>query len=62
MVVKLALISCLVIRTLGGNLINTAQLYSKEIENSLENVEAILDAAYASPAFTDDRLLGHFLL
>ena len=39
----------------------TAQLYSKEIENSDENVDALLDAAYAHPAFTDDRLLGALL-
>ena len=60
--VKLALISCLVIRTLGGDLVQTAQLYSKEIENSIDNVEALLDAAYAHRAFTDDKLLGLLLL
>jgi len=60
--VKLAAISCLLIRTLGGDPVTTSQLYSKEIENSIENVEAILDGAYAAPAFTDDRLLGLFLL
>lgn len=56
--VKFAVISCLVIRHLGGDLIQTAQQYSKEIENSIENLEAILDGAYAEPAFTDARLLG----
>ena len=35
-----------------------AQLWSKEIENSTENVEALLDAAYTSSALTDDKLLG----
>ena len=60
--VKLAVVSCLLIRTIGGSLIPTAQLYSKEIENSIDNVEALLDGAYASPAFTDDRLLGMLLL
>ena len=59
--VKFLLISCLLIRHLGGDLIQTAQLYSKEIENSDENVDALLDAAYAHPAFTDDRLLGALL-
>lgn len=58
---KFAVISCLLIRTLGGDLIDTAQLYSKEIENDIDNVEAILDAAYASRVFTDDRLLGALL-
>ena len=60
--VKFLLISCLVIACLGGGFVSTAQLYSKEIENNWENVEAILDAAYAHPAFTDDRLLGMLLL
>lgn len=60
--VKLAIISCLVIRALGGDLVQTAQLYSKEIENAIENVEAILDAAYEHRAFTDDKLLGLLLL
>ena len=56
--VKFAVISCILVRLLGGDLIRTAQLFSKEIENSTDNVEAILDAAYRSPAFTDDKLLG----
>ena len=59
--VKLAVISCLLIHHLGGDLTRTAQLYSKEIENDIDNIEAILDGAYASPAFTDDRLLGALL-
>ena len=59
--VKFIVISCLVICCLGGNFVNTAQLYSKEIENSWENVEALLDGAYSHPAFTDDKLLGLLL-
>lgn len=59
--VKLAVISCLVVRELGGNLISTAQLYSKEIENSIDNIDSILDASYEEPAFTDARLLGLLL-
>lgn len=55
--VKLIVISCLLVKTLGGNTLETAQLFSKEIENSTENVEALLDAAYTSPGFTDDKLL-----
>lgn len=55
--VKLAVISCLLIRHLGGDLASTAQAYSKEIENDADNVEALLDAAYTSPAFTDAKLL-----
>ncbi len=53
---KFTVISCLVVRALGGDLIQTAQLYSKEIENSIENVEAILDAAYEHPCFATDTL------
>lgn len=56
--VKLAVVSCLVVKALGGNVVETAQLYSKEIENDADNVDAILDAAYAHPAFTDAGLLG----
>ena len=56
--VKFAVISCIMICSLGGSFTDTAQLYSKEIENSWENVEALLDAAYSDPAFTDDKLLG----
>ncbi len=56
--VKFITVSCLVIHSLGGGLLTTAQLYSKEIENSTENVEALLDAAYSHPAFTDAKLLG----
>jgi len=59
--VKLAVISCLVTKLLGGDLLRTAQLYSKEIENDPENVDAILDGAYTCPAFTDDRLLSLLL-
>ena len=60
--VKLAVILCILIRDLGGDLTETAQLCSKEIENNTDNVDALLDAAYTCPAFTDDRLLGLLLL
>ena len=59
--VKFILIACLVVSALGGDFIATAQLFSKEIENNCGNVEAILDAAYSHPAFTDDKLLGLLL-
>ena len=55
--VKFIVVSCILVSGLGGNFAETAQLYSKEIENSIDNVEAILDAAYAHPAFTDDKVL-----
>lgn len=56
--VKLTVISCILVRLLGDDLMQTAQAYSKEIESSNENVDAILDAAYTHPALTDDNLLG----
>lgn len=56
--VKMIVAACALVRHLGENVIETAQLYSKEIENSADNVDAILDAAYTSPAFTDVYLLG----
>lgn len=59
--VKLCVISCLVTKLLGGDLLRTAQLYSKEIENNIDNVYAILDGSYTSPALTDSRLLGILL-
>ena len=59
--VKFLVIACLLVRYLGGDLLRTAQLFSKEIENDAENVEAILDAAYSHPAFTDDKVLGMLL-
>ena len=59
--VKFVVIACLLIRHLGGNFQETAQLFSKEIENDADNVDAILDAAYTHPAFTDEKLLGMIL-
>ena len=59
--VKLILLSCILVRLLGGDLCATAQAYSKEIENSAENVDAILDAAYSHPILTDRALLGMLL-
>lgn len=59
--VKLMILSCLVVKLLGGDAVETAQLYSKEIENNADNVDAILDAAYTDPRFTDDKLLGWLL-
>ena len=59
--VKFATISCLLVKHLGGSILRTAQLFSKEIENDTDNVEAVLDAAYEHPAFTDDKILGMLL-
>ena len=60
--VKMILLSAILVHALGGDTVETAQLYAKEIENNADNVDAILDGAYTCPAFTDDKLLGLLLL
>ena len=59
--VKFIIASCLTVKLLGGDISITAQRYSKEIENDADNVDALLDAAYTSPAMADIRLLGLLL-
>ena len=59
--VKLALAACLLVGALGGDRIQTAQLFSKEIENDPDNVDTLLNAAYTSPALTDTNLLSLLL-
>lgn len=56
--VKLMVISCILLHYLGGDLQKTAQEYSKEIENDIDNLDAVLDGAYTEAAFADSRLLG----
>ncbi len=55
---KFAITACLFIGYLGGDLLQTAQLFSKEIENDSDNLEAIFDGAYTAPALTDVYLLS----
>ena len=59
--VKMIVSSCILVGHLGGNVVQTAQKYAKEVENSQENVDAILDAGYTNPALTDEKLLGWLL-
>ncbi len=59
--VKFIVISCLTVYLLGGDMIQTAQRYSKEIENNIDNVDALLDAACENAIFTDDKLFGLLL-
>ncbi len=59
--VKMVVVSCLLVRSLGGDPVQTAQAYSKEIENNTDNIDALLDAAYTHPALTDAILLGLLL-
>ena len=56
--VKMIVSACILVRHLGGNPVETAQKYAKEVENSQENVDAILDAGYTNPAMTDEKLFG----
>lgn len=59
--VKMIVAAALLVGHLGGDPVQTAQLYSKEIDNSIDNLETILDAAYTHPALTDCHLLGLIL-
>lgn len=59
---KFCITACLMLSSIGGDTQVLAQLFSKEIENDPDNVEAILDGAYREPALTDIRLLGLLLL
>lgn len=59
--VKFLVSACLLICRLGEDFCQTAQLFSKEIENDPDNLEAILDGAYADPALTDIQLLSLLL-
>ncbi len=56
--VKMLLSGCALAARLPGALRDNAQLWSKEIENSAQNLDTILDGAYAEPALTDANLLG----
>ena len=56
--VKMLLSGCALVARLPGALVDRAQLWSKEIENSAENLNAILDGAYTRSALTDANLLG----
>ena len=59
--VKFSLAACILIGCLKGDFTRNAQLFSKEIENDPDNVDAILDGCYQSPALTDSNLLGLLL-
>lgn len=58
---KFVIAVCLLVGHLGGDPVQTAQQFSKEVENNDDNVEAILDGCYTSPALTDANLLGLLL-
>ena len=56
--VKMLLSGCALLSRLPGSLRDNAQLWSKEIENSAQNLDTLLDSAYTEPALTDANLLG----
>lgn len=58
--IKLVISGCILTAMLGGS-VEIIQLYAKEIENSADNVDTILDGAYTAPALTDANLLGFLL-
>ena len=60
--VKFCITACLMLGAIAGDTQETAQLFSKEIENDPDNVDAILDGAYREPALADILLLGLLLL
>lgn len=55
---KLIVSSVLLVCLLGGSPVETAQLFSKEIENDADNVDALLDGVYTLPGLTDANLLA----
>ena len=59
--VKFIVLSCILLAHLPGDLCANAQLFSKEIENDPDNLDAILDGAYTSPALTDLNLISLLL-
>lgn len=59
--VKLVIVACLLVGALDGDPVQTAQLFSKEIENDPDNLDAIFAGAYNSTALTDANLLGLLL-
>lgn len=58
---KFVVAASIAVGALGGDIVQTAQLFSKEIENNPDNIDAILDGAYTSPALTDANLFGILL-
>ena len=56
--VKMLLSGIALMARLPGTLRDNAQLWSKEIENSAQNLDTILDDAYSQIALTDSNLLG----
>lgn len=56
--VKFLLSAVILCCLLGGDPTQTAQQFSKEIENDAQNVDALLDGCYTLPGLTDRNLLA----
>lgn len=56
--IKMIVAGCILCAGLPGERIGTIALYAKEIENSAENLDSILDGAWNHPALTDVHLMG----
>lgn len=59
--VKWLVVSALLLAYMEGDFLQNAQLFSKEIENDRDNMDALWDDAYTCPAFSDLGLLGLLL-
>lgn len=59
--VKFILTACILIASLDDDHSSVAQLFSKEIENNPDNVDALLDGAYTTYALTDQNLFSLLL-
>ncbi len=59
--VKWLVVSALLLSYMEGDFLQNAQLFSKEIENSRDNMDTLWDDAYTCPAFSDLGLLGLLL-
>lgn len=55
---KMIVAGCVLLAHLPGNPMENIQRYAKEIENDEENVDRLLDGAFAEPALTDANLLA----
>ena len=49
---------CLLVSALGEEFPENAQLFSKEVENCAENMDALMDAVYDHPAFSPENLIA----
>ena len=56
--IKMLVAGCILTAHMHRDSIPLLQLYTKEIENDADNIDALLDGAYTAPALRDADLLG----